>query len=163
MDCSSLGFPVLHQLLELAQTHVHWVGDVIQPSHSLSFPFSSCFQSFPRSGPFPVSQFFASDGQSIGASVSASVFPINIQDWFPLGSTGLISLQSKGLSRIFSDTTVQEHQILGTQLSLWSSSHIHTGELDHTGKTTALTRQTFVSKVMSLVFNMLSRLVIAFL
>ena len=81
-------------------------------------PFSSCLQSFPASGSFPVSQFFASCGQSIGASASASILPMNIQDWFPLGLTGWISLQSKGLSRVFSNTTVQKHQFFGTQLSL---------------------------------------------
>ena len=81
-------------------------------------PFSSCPQSFPASGSFPVSQFFASGGQSIGVSASASVLPMNIQDWFPLGWTGWISLQSKGLSRVFSSTTVQKHQFFGAQLSL---------------------------------------------
>ena len=81
-------------------------------------PFSSCLQSFPASGFFQMSQFFASGGQSIGVSASASVFPMNIQDWFPWGFTGLISLQSKGLSRVFSNTTVQKHQFFGAQLSL---------------------------------------------
>ena len=89
-------------------------------------PFSSCLQSFPASGSFPVSQFFQSGGQSIGASGSASVLTMNIQDWFPLRWTGWISLQSKGLSRVFSNTTVQKHQFLSAQLSLWSSSQIHT-------------------------------------
>ena len=79
-------------------------------------PFSSCLQSFPASGSFPMSQFFTSDGQSIGASASASVFSMNIQDWFPLGLTGLISLQSKGLSRVFFNTAVQKHQRFGAQL-----------------------------------------------
>ena len=101
----------------------------------------------------------SSGGQSIGASVS--VLPMNIQDWFPLGLTGLISLQSKGLSRVFSNITVQKHQFFGTQLS---SYFLH---ISHpymtTGKTIALTRCTFVSKVMSLLFNMPSRLVITFL
>ena len=87
--------------------------------------FSSCLQSFPASGSFPVSQFFAWGGQSIGVSASASVLPINIQGWFPLGLTSLISLESKGLSRVFFNTTVQKHQFLGTQLSLLSNSHIH--------------------------------------
>ena len=87
---------------------------------------SSCLQSFPASGSFPVSQFFASGSQSIGALASASVLPMDIQGWFPLGLTNLIALQSKGLSRIFSNTTVQKHQFFGAQLSLWSSSHIHT-------------------------------------
>ena len=89
-------------------------------------PFSSCLQSFPASGSFPMSQFFASAGQSIGASASASVLPMNMQDWSPSGLTGLISLQFKGHSRVFSNTTVQKHQFFGTHLSLWSNSHIHT-------------------------------------
>ena len=89
-------------------------------------PFSSCFQFFSASGSFPMNQFFTSGGQSIGVSVSASVLPVNIQDWSPLGWTGWISLQSKGLSRVFSNTTVQKHQYFSTQLSLWSNSHIHT-------------------------------------
>ena len=121
-------------------------------------PFSSCLRSFPASGSFQMSQFFPSGGQSIAAS--ASVLSVNIQDWFPLGWTGCISLQSKGLSRVFSNTTVQKHQFFGTQLSLWSNSHIHTWLLE---KNIALTRQTFVGKVMSLLFKMLSRLVITFL
>ena len=81
-------------------------------------PFSSCLQSFSTSGSFPVSQFFTSGSQSIGVSASASVLPMNIQDWFPLGWLGWISLQSKGLSRVFSNTTVQKHQFFSTQLSL---------------------------------------------
>ena len=89
-------------------------------------PFSSCLQSFPASGSFPMSQFFASGGQSIGASASASVLLVNIQDWVPLGLTGWISLQSKGLSRVFSNTMVQKHQFFGAQLSSQSNSHIHT-------------------------------------
>ena len=93
-------------------------------------PFSSCPQSFPTSGSFPVSQFLTSGGQSIGASASASVLPMNIQNWFPLGLTGLISLQSKELSRVFSNTTVQKHQFFGPQLSLWSNFHIHTWLLE---------------------------------
>ena len=93
-------------------------------------PFFSCLQSFPASGSFPISQFFTSGSQSIKVSASASVLPMNIQGWFPLGLTGLISLQSKGLSRVFSNTTVQKHQFFGTQLSLWSTSHIHTWLLE---------------------------------
>ena len=81
-------------------------------------PFSSSLQSFPASGSFPMSQFFASGSQSTGVSASASVLPMNIQDWFPLGFTGWISLQSKGVSRVFSNTTVQKHQFFGAQLSL---------------------------------------------
>ena len=91
-------------------------------------PFSSCLQSFPASGSFPVSQLFASGGQSI--AVSTSVLAMNIQDWFPLGWTGWISLQSKGVSRVFSNTTLQKHQFFGTQLSLRSNSHIHTWLLE---------------------------------
>ena len=86
-------------------------------------PFSSCLQSFPASGSFPMSQFFTSDGQSIGASALASVFPVTIQDWFPLGLTGLIFLLSRRVSRVFSNTTVQKHQFFGAWLSLWSNSH----------------------------------------
>ena len=129
MDCSTASLPVHHQLLELAQTHVHRVSDAIQPCHPMSFPFSSWLQSFPASGSFLMSQF-SSGGQSIRVSASASVLPVNIQDWFPLGWTGWISLQSKGLSRVFSNTTVQKHQFFGTQLSLWSYSHIHTWLLE---------------------------------
>ena len=105
MDCSMSGFPILHHLPELAQTHVHWVGDAIQPSHSLSSP-SPAF-SLSQHQSFPVRQLFASGGQSIGPSASASVLPMNIQGWFPLGWTGLISLLSKGLSRVFSNTQVE--------------------------------------------------------
>ena len=93
-------------------------------------PFSSHLQSFPASGSFPMSQFFASGGQSIGVSASASVLPVNTQDWCPLRSTGLISLQSKGLSRVFSSTTVQNHQLFGTQLTLYFNSHFHTWLLE---------------------------------
>ena len=85
-------------------------------------PFSSCLQSFPASGSFQMSQFFASDDQSIGASASTSVLPMNIQDWFPLGWTGLSSLPSRGLSRVFSSTTIQKHQFFGAQPSLWSNT-----------------------------------------
>ena len=93
-------------------------------------PFSSCPQSLTALRPFPMSQLLAWGGQSIGVSASASVLPINIQDWFSLGLTGLISLQSKGLSRVFSNTTVQKRQFFSAQLSLWSNSHIHTWLLE---------------------------------
>ena len=131
----------------------------VMPSNHLVLchPFFSCLQPFPASGSFLMSWLFASGGQSVGASASASVLPVNIQDWFPLGLNSLISLQSKGLSRVFSNTTVKKHQFLGTQPSLWSNSHMTTG------KTIALTIRAFVGKVMSLLFNMLSRFVIAFL
>ena len=93
-------------------------------------PFSSHLQSFPASGSFPMSQLFTSGGQSIGVSASASVLPMNTQDWSPLGWIGWIFLQSKGLSRVFSNTTVQKHQFFGTQLSLWSNPHIRTWLLE---------------------------------
>ena len=93
-------------------------------------PFSSCLQSFPASGSFPVNQFFTSGGQSIGVSTLPSILPMNIQDWFPLGWTGWISLQSKGLSRVSSNTTVQKHQFFGIQLSLYFNSQIHTWLLE---------------------------------
>ena len=93
-------------------------------------PFSFCLQSFPASGSFQMSPFFASGGQSIGVSASMSVLPMNTQDWSPLGWTGWISLQSKGLSRVFSNTTVQKHKFSGAQLSLQSNSHIHTWLLE---------------------------------
>ena len=132
MDCSTPGLPVHHQLPEFTRTHIHWVSDAIPPSHPLMpshhlilmpshlIPsiFSSCLQSFLESRSFQLSEFFTSGGQSIGVSALASVLPINIQDWFPLGWTRWISLQSKGLSRIFSSTTVPKHQFFGVQLSL---------------------------------------------
>ena len=161
MDCSMPGFPVHHQLLEFTQTLVHWAGDGVQPSHPVT-PFSSHIQSFPASGSFPMSQFFASSGQSIRASPSISVLPMNIQDWFPLGWTGWISLQSKGLSRVFSNTTVQKHQFFNAQLSLWCKNTC-TYIYMTTGKTIALTRWIFFGKIMFLLFNMLSGVVIAFL
>ena len=108
MDCSTPCLPVHRQLPELAQTHVHRVSDAIQRSHPL-LRFSFCLQSFSASGSFPMSQFFTSGDQSIGVSASASVLPMNIQDWFPLGWTGWIFLLSKGLSRVFSNTTIQKH------------------------------------------------------
>ena len=122
-------------------------------------PFSSRLQSFPESGFFQMSQFFISGGQSIGVSASASVRPMNIQSWFPLGWTGWISLQPKGLSRVFSPAT-QFKGINSLVLSfLYSPSHPYMT----TGKIIVLTRWTFVGKVMSLLFNMLSRLIVAFL
>ena len=102
-----------------------WCHPTIAPSVT---PFSSCLQSFPSSGSLPMSRLFPWGGQSIGAS--AAVLPMNIQGWLPLGFLGLISLPSKGLSRIFSNTTVQKHQIFGAQLSLSSNSHIHTWAME---------------------------------
>ena len=119
-------------------------------------PFSSCPQSRAASGSFPMSQLFAWGGQSTGVSALVSVLAMNTQDWSPLEWTSWMSLQSKGLSRVFSNTTVQKHQFLG----------FYTVQLSHpymtTGKTIALTRRTFVGKVMSLLLNMLSRSVIIF-
>ena len=160
MDWSIPGFPVLHQLPELAQTHVHRISDTYHPTILSSVvPFSSCLQSSPASGSFLVSQLFASGGQSTGASTSGSVLLMNIQDWFPLGLTGLISLQSKGLKSL-----LQHHSSKAS--ILWHSVFFMV-QLSYpymtTGKTIALTIWTFVGKVMSLLFNMLSRLVIAFL
>ena len=129
MNRSTPGLPVHHQLPEFTQTHVHWVGDAIQPSQPL-IPFSSCPQSLPASESFPVSQLFAWGGQSIGVSASASVLPMNTQDWSLLEWTAWISLQSKGLSRVFSNTTVQKHQFFCAQLSSQSNSHIHTWPLE---------------------------------
>ena len=105
----------------------HWCHPTIL---SPVIPFSSRLQSFPASGSFQMSHFFTSGGQSTGVSASASVLPMNIQDWSPLGLTRWISLQSKGLSRVFSNTTVQKHQFLGPQPSLWSNFHIHTWLLE---------------------------------
>ena len=145
MDCSTPGLPVHHQLPELTQTRVHRVSDAIQSSSVISF---SGLQSFPASGSFQMSQFFASGGQSIGISASASVLPMNIQDWFPWGWTGWISLQSKGLSSL-----PQHHS---SKAPILRCSAFFILQLSHpymtTGKTIALTRQTFVSQVISLFF-----------
>ena len=127
MNCSTPGLPVLHQFPEFTQTHVHRVGDAIS---SAVVPFSVCPQSLPASESFPMSQIFASGGQSIGVSASASILPMNTEGWSPLGWTGWISLQSKGLSRVFSNTTIQKHQFFGAQLSSQSNSHIHTWPLE---------------------------------
>ena len=138
MGYSTPGFPVHHQLPEPTQTHVICIGDAIQPSHPLLAPspppfnllhnqglFLHCRQILSHlshkgspSGSFPMSWFFTSGGQSIGVSASASVLPMNIQDWFPLEWTGWISLQSKGISRVFSNSTVQKHQFFDAPLSL---------------------------------------------
>ena len=152
------GFLGFHYLLEIAQIHVHWVGDATQPFHPVS-PFSSCPQPFPSSGSFPMSQCFASVGQSNRALASASALPMNIQDWFPLGLTGLISLLSKGLSRVFSNTSLKASILWRSVFFMVHLSHPYM----ITGKTIALTRWTFVGKVVSLLFNILSRFVTAFL
>ena len=128
MNCSMPGLPIHHHLLKFTQTHIHWVGDAIQPSHPLSSP------SPPAPNPshhqsFPMSQLFAWGGQSTGVSALASVLPMNTQDW-SLEWTGWISLQSKVLSRVFSNTTAQKHQFFSAQLSSQSNSHIHTWPLE---------------------------------
>ena len=149
VDCSMPGFPGHHQLPELTQTHVHRVSDVIQLSSFVIF--SSCLQFCPASGSFLISQSFTSGGQSIRVSASASVLPMNIQDWFLLGWTGWISLQSKGHKSL-----LQHHKLKAS--ILWHSAFFIV-QLSHpymtTGNTIALTRWTFVGKVMSLLFNML--------
>ena len=129
MDGSTLGFPVLPYLPVFAQIHVHWV--VVLFNHLIfCHPLLLFLQSFTASGYFLMSWLFTSGGQSIGTSASASVLLMNIQDWFPLVLTGLISLQSKGLSRVFSNTTIQKHQFFHSQSSLWSNSLIHTWLLE---------------------------------
>ena len=130
-DCSTPGLPVLHYLPKFHSNSCplsRWYHPTIS---SFGVPFSSCLQSFPAAGSFPLSQLFASGGWSIGVSASASVLPVNTQDCSPLGLTCLISLQSKGLSRVFSDTTVRRHQFFSTQLSLCSNFHIHTWLLEN--------------------------------
>ena len=140
---STPGFPVFHYLPEFAQTHVHWVNDATQSSHLLFHLLLLPSIFLPASGSFPVSQIFVSGGQSIEISASASVLPMNIQGCFPLGLTGLISLKSKGLSRVFCSTTVQKYQFLSAHPSLWSSSNICTWLLE---KNVTLTIWTFVNK-----------------
>ena len=118
---ASLSFTVSWSLFKLIS-----IESLMLSSSSSAALFSSCLQSFPASGSFPMSQLFASGGQSIGTSTSASVLPVNIQGWFLLRLTGLISLESTELSRVFSSTTIQKHQFFGPQLSLSSNSHICT-------------------------------------
>ena len=131
MNRSMPGLPVHHQLPEFTHTQLHWVDDAIQPSHPLSSPFPPAPNpSQQASESFPMSQLFTWGGQSTGVSASASVLPRNAQDWFPLEWAGWISLKSKGLSRVFSNTTLQKHQFFSTQLSLSSNSHIHTWLLE---------------------------------
>ena len=135
---ASLSFPNSQSFLKLVSI------ESVIPSN-----FSSCPQSFPASGSFQMSQFFTSGGQSIEVSASASVLPMNIQGWFPLGWTGLISLLSKGLSIVFSNTTVQKHQLLRSAFYMVQLSNLYMT----TGKSITLTRWTFVGQVMSLLFN----------
>ena len=130
MDCRTPVFPVLHHLLELAQTHVHWVSDIIQLPYPLPLPSPPAFNLCQHQVTFLKNQFFTSGGPSNGVSASASVLPVNIQDWFPLVFTDLISLQPQGLSRVFSNTTVQKHRFFSVQSSLWSNSYMHTWLLE---------------------------------
>ena len=125
MNRSMPGLPVHHQLPQFTQTHVHWISDAIQPFHPLSSP-SPPAPSPSQHQSFPMSQLFAWDGQSTGVAALASFPPKKSQGWSPSESTGWISLQSKGLSRVFSNTTVQKHQFFSTQPSSQSNSHIHT-------------------------------------
>ena len=125
MNHSTPGLPVHHQLPGVYPNSCPLSGWCHPTISSSVVPFSSCPQSLPVSGSFPMSHLFASGDRSIGVSASTSVLPMNIQDWFPLGLTGWISLQSKGPSRVFSNTTVQKNQFFGTQLSSQSNSHIH--------------------------------------
>ena len=158
MNHSTPGLPVHHQLPEFTQTHVHWVSDDTHPSHPLSSPSPPAFN-LPASGSFQMSQLFASGGQSIGVPASTSILPMNTQDWSPSGWTGWISLQSKGLSSL-----LQHHS---SKASILQCSAFFIVQVSYpymtTGKIIALTKRTFVGKVMSLLFNMLSRLVITFL
>jgi len=125
LHCSIPGSPVLHFLLEFAQTHVHWVSDAIQPSYPLLLPSPLALNFSQHQGLLRwKSQLFTSGSQRIGASASSSVLPMNIQGWFPLGLTTLISLLSKGLSKVFSRTTVQKHQFFSA-LPLSPNSHIN--------------------------------------
>ena len=134
---TSLCFTISQSLLKLMS-----IESVMLSYHLIPVtPFSSCPQSFPESESFPMNQLFTS-GQSIGDSTSASVLPVNIQGWFPLGWTGLISLLSKEVSRVFSSTTVLKHRFFGVQPSLWSNSHPYM----MAGKTIALTMWTFEAK-----------------
>ena len=157
MNRSTPGLPVHHQLPEFTWTHVHWVGDAIQPSHSLSSPSPPAFNLSQDQSLFKWVSSLHQVAQVL--QFQLQVLPMNTQDWFPLGWTGLISLQSKGLWSL-----LQHHR---SKVSILWHSAFFIVQLSHpymtTGKTIALTRQTFVDKVMSLLFNMLSRLVITFL
>ena len=155
VDCNTPGFPVLHRLLELAQIYFHWVGDAIERSHPLLAP-SPAFNLSQHQVSSPVSQLFTSGSQSIEVSASASVLPKNIQDWLPLGLTGLIFLLCKECSESspvpqFKSISSSVLAFFVVQLSHWNMT---------TGKTIGLTIWTFVSKVISLLLNMLSRFLI---
>ena len=127
MNHSMPGLPIYHQLPEIIQTHAHWVSEAIQPSHPLSSPSPPALSLSQHQGLF---QWVSSSHQVAKVSAATSVLPVNIQDWSPLRWTSWISLQSKGLSRVFSNTPVQKHQFFHAQLSSWSNSHIHTWPLE---------------------------------
>ena len=131
MDCSTPGLPIHHQLPELAQIHVHHVNDAIQPSHPPSSHSPPTFNLSQHQSLFKWVSSLHQGGQSIGVWASASVLPMNIQDWLPLGWTSWISLLSKELSRVFSITIVEKHQFFGAQSSLWFNSHIRTWLLEN--------------------------------
>ena len=158
MNCSTPGSSV-HHLAEFAQIHVHWIGDAYLTISSSAAPFSFCLV-LPSIKDFSSESAVCIRWPKIGVSASASVLPMNIQAWFPFGLTGLISLLSKTLSRVFASTTVWKHQLFSAQSSLWEETL--TSVHDY-GKTIALTIETFVGKVMPLLFNILSRFVIVFL
>ena len=145
-DCSTPGFPVLHYLPAFAQTHVYWVSDAIQPSHPLSPPSPPALNLSQHQGSFPMSWLFPSGSQSIGASATASVLPMNIQGWFPLRLTSLISFLSKGCSSLLQDHSSKASVLRHSAFFMVQLSHPYIT----TGKTIALTRWTFVSKVISL-------------
>ena len=130
LDCSTPSLPVLHHFPEFTQTHVHSVGDAPQPSHPLSSPSPPAFNLSQHQGLFQWVSSSHEVAKVLEVSAPPSVLPMNIQDWFPLELTNLISLQSKGLSRVFSNTTVRKHQFFSAQSSLWSNSHIHTWLLE---------------------------------
>ena len=125
MDCSTPGFPVHHQLPLLSQTHIHWVSDVIQPFHPLLSASPAAFSLSQHQGLFQWVSSLHQVAKVLELQLQPSVLPMDIQDWFLLGLTGLMSLLSRGLSRVFSNTIVQKHQFFNTQLSFWSNTHIH--------------------------------------
>ena len=147
MHCSMSGFLVFDHLLEFAQSHVYWVDDAIQWAQSLSpSPLLLLPSIFPNIRSFPMNCLFASHSQGIGASASTVILPVNIQSWFPLGLTGLISLLFKGLSRVFSSTIVQKYHFFSTQPSLWSSlTPVHDYWKNHTFNYPDLCQQSDVS------------------
>ena len=130
MNRSTSGLPLHHQLPEFTQTHVHWVGDAIQPSHPLMSPSPPVFNLSQHQGLFKWVSSLHQVAEVLEFQLQHQSFQMNTQDWSPLGWTGWISLQSKGLSRVFSNTTLQKHQFFGAQLSSQSNSHIHTWPLE---------------------------------